>query len=493
MEGLEGRIILPSIIGNNMILQQRKPIKIWGRAEVASKIKVEIFRKTDNCVMRTGLSTVDIKNNFEVELKPMEASLESYIIKITGEEVVVLEDVMVGEVWLTSGQSNMQLNLQYIVHGQEYMDKASNPNIRIFYQDHIPSEAGKPDAEFSYIPVFDVYNGFWKKADSAENTARCSGIGYAFGLELYEKLKNLGKETPIAIINSATGSSSIHAWISRETVENTIKVNEFLLLKNILKKRSDWNGEKELNFNQVSVLFNHKIAPLINLNMRGVLWYQGENDVGEESHQEYYKEAMKALIEQWGRDKIFILCQLAPFEYECSANALPGMRECLVDVHKNFLNTTAVIPIHDIDLLWDYGTFEYKHPIHPLTKFPVGKRMAQAAMALAYGEDRKQNLPPAYESMKIKNNRIFIRFKNVGLGLKIKEGNSEVKGFKISGSEGVIKEAKAIIIGEDIVELYNEEIAVPKAAEYGYAAMNSYINLFNSEDLPVLPFKTDRL
>jgi hypothetical protein len=413
-----------------------------------------------------------------------------YTIKITGEEVVVLEDVMVGEVWLTSGQSNMQLNLQYIIDGQKYMDEATNPNIRIFYQDHIPAEEGKCDAGFSYTPMFDVYNGFWEKANSASNIASCSGIGYTFGLDLYEKLKTLGQETPIAIINSSTGSSSIHTWISRETAENTVKVKEFLLKKNRLKIESDWNGEKECKFNQVSVLYNHKIAPLINLYMRGVLWYQGENDVGEEDYQEYYRAAMGALIKQWGSDKVFILCQLAPFEYQCSPNALPGIRECFVDVCKEFPETTAVIPIHDIDLTWDYGTFGYKHPIHPLTKLPVGKRMAQVAMALAYGEDREYNLPPVYESMKIIDNRILIRFKNVGSGLKIKEGNSQVKGFEISGGERMFRPAKAIIIGKNTVELSNEEVALPVFASYGFIAMNNFINLFNSMDLPALPFRT---
>ncbi|MCK7484276.1 MAG: sialate O-acetylesterase [Bacillus subtilis] len=219
---------------------------------------------------------------------------------------------MIGEVWVASGQSNMGMSVREIDEGDVLMARAEQNAIRIFYQAN-----GMDAGQFPFTPDYDVQNGNWKTADSGANIADCSAIGYTFAYELYYRFITDGKEVPIAILNTQKGGAMIQSYLPRQAMLDNSAVRNYVISRGYDFLESAYNTKGSNNYQQPSALYNRKVAPLMNFNINGVIWYQGESDANYASN----LQTLPMLMETWSQgfnknDELlpFVFIQLAPFD-----------------------------------------------------------------------------------------------------------------------------------------------------------------------------------
>jgi len=483
---------LPQSLSDHILFQQKEPIVLWGKASPKSKIVAEIIDESSHKVFGSAHSIADPEGRWRVSLQALKASFKKYCIEIANDgESRMIHDVLIGELWLTGGQSNMDLPLRYIIGGREMMAAAQCDSIRIFYQKGMDQSWWK---SVQQEPVEDVLDGRWVPANGT-NVADCSGVAYTFAIALHGALYKKGKEIPIGVMNTAVGATAISSWISRPAMESEPELKSKLPIH--------WNvGEWKDYYqpwSQATALFNLKIAPLTNHAVRGFLWYQGESDAGfGEAGAAYYKKAQTALIDDWrkhwgGKRRPFILSQLHAYD---DGGKMPiekldswaFFREAQFDVAQS-VRQTAVVAIHDVPLTWDYGDFAYKGFVHPLDKKPVGERMALAARTLAYGDSGAYR-PPKFERLEIAGTNAVVHFKNAK-GLKA-GGDGPVRGFTICGPDRRFVKADTRIVGK-MVLVTSPAVTNPVAVAYGFTSMNHCANLFNGANLPAFPFRSDKV
>ena len=310
-------------------------------------------------------------------------------------------------------------------------------------------------------------------------------------------------DVPIGIINASLGETYIESWISRDAIDNnqTLKTN-LMEIDKYVSIEDGWG--KSLGPTTMTACYNIKVSPLTDLNIAGVIWYQGESNAEAVYKRGFYTNALECLVKDWSakfgyNDKTipFIMSHIAPF-----GRITDGMQriwEEMSEVWHTNKNSMAQIPIYDIPLEWDYSKFTdwHKlkgniHPIHPYTKNPVGERMAMAAVSLVYGGEHEASAP-VYDSQEINEKYIDVKFSNVCDGLKIKN-NTEIYGFTICGKNGIYVNAKAKIISKDTVRVWNENLVNPVSATYAYLNLPTTANLcseYAGETLfMVAPFRT---
>ena len=484
---------LPHSLSDHILFQQGERLALWGKAAPHSEIIAEISNEESGAIIDTASAFTDADGHWELALKPLHASFKKYTIKITGDgDTRLIHDALVGELWLSCGQSNMELRLRFILGGRNLMASAAHDGLRIFYQDNA-NVAWRQGV--SKTPVDDTVNGRWLSAISATNVANCSGVAYTFALALYDALNKNGKEVPVGVMNSAVGATAVESWMSRAAMESDPQLKA--------KLPANWNVGNWARYNQPmnqpTALFNLKIAPLTRHSVRGFIWYQGEGNAGSGmAGEKYYQTAMAALIHDWrqqwgGQPRPFVLSQLAAFDANGKMppedlESWAYLREAQFEVAQA-VPQTAAIPIHDVPLTWNTGDFDYKSPVHPLDKKPVGERMALAARSLVYGE-AVEYLGPVYERMEIKGEKVVLHFQHAQ-GLK-PGGGGRLLGFALCGADRHFVEAEARIVGE-VVELSNLQVKTPVAVTYAFTSMNHAANLFNGHDLPAYPFRTDQV
>ena len=490
---MRATVIPNSLFSNNMVLQRGVIVPVWGKAKNGETVTVEFAGQKQTVVASSGKWIV--KLDALKEGGPFEMTIK-------GENTIVIKNILVGEVWLCSGQSNMGFPLRAVRAINNYpkvadvlKDAQNYPSIRQF---------SIPLIKNTSVPeMVDDVNGKWKLCDSI-SARDFSAVGYFFARELYKKLK-----MPIGIINSSYGGTACENWMSKETLESfpelksiftnyekameeypkkleEFKKNEKYLLEGFKRDSADAkNYNREMPRKPSAPmspaerggptgLYNTMIAPLIPYAIKGAVWYQGEAN-GSRGLQ--YRTLLPALINNWRSQwKIgnfpFLIVQIPGWK-----NHFPELREAQLLTWQKVPNTTMTV-INDCDDSVD---------VHPGNKQPVGERLSLAARALAYGE-KIEFSGPVYESMKIEGNNIVITFSHVGKGLIAKDG--ELKDFSISGSDNKFVPAKAVINGKTVV-VSAEGIAKPVAVRLGWN-LTPQINLYNQDNLPATPFRTDK-
>ncbi len=471
---------------DHAVLQQGMEVPVWGTAREGEKVSVEFNGQ--------NVSTTAKEGQWMVRLKNLKAG-GPYIMKITGDNSITLNDLLVGEVWLCSGQSNMDRPMGTLHLPKPMIDKyaeevaaANYPEIRHFLTPR--KQADTPQREVS---------SKWE-ACSPVTVPKFTAVGYFFGSELQKTLK-----VPVGLINSARGGTSAQAWTSRETLEKECapvleahqkRISDYAeALRKYKEKEPDllaqWQKESEaakqagkpepikpippLDPNAIppSCLYNAMIAPLMPYAIRGVIWYQGEANKGQAK---LYRSLFPAMIsnwrQAWGQGAFpFLFVQIAPFR-----SMPPELREAQLLTWKSTPNTSMVVTV-------DVGDAEDIHPTH---KRPVGERLSLAARALAYGEKLEYS-GPLFNSMVIQGSQALLSFTHGGSGLMAKEG--ELKGFVIAGDDKKFVPAKAEIKGENVM-VSSEAVLKPVAVRYGWENVPD-VNLYNKEGLPASPFRTD--
>jgi sialate O-acetylesterase len=426
------------------VLQRGQKVPVWGTADNGEKVTVEIGKQK--------LTTTAEGGKWRVDLAPLEVG-DPLTMKISGNNTIEIKEILVGEVWVNSGQSNMEWLLKGIDPEKEHASKANYPKIRMF-------TVKKTTA----IQPLASHTGSWITA-SPETVGGFSAVGYFFAQELHEKLG-----VPVGMISTSWGGTPAQAWTSIEGLESEAELIGYV---DVAKKTIAAPPEKPVGSGHPTSLYNGMIAPIVPYAMKGVIWYQGESNAGKSKE---YRTLFPAMIADW-RNKWkqgnfpFMYVQIAPFKGQP-----PEIREAQLMTLSKSENTAMAVTT-------DVGN---ANDIHPKNKQPVGQRLAFAARAIAYGEKIVYS-GPIYDSMKASGDTIELSFKHLGGGLVAKDG--DLKGFTLAGDDGKHVPAKAVIKGDKII-VSADEVKAPKAARYGWNNVPD-VNLFNKEGFPASPFRTD--
>jgi len=460
----QAEVKLASVFTDSMVLQCDMPAPVWGWADAGEEVTVQFGGQKKKAVAGKD-------GKWQVNLDKLSATAEPHILIVEGSNKIELKDVLVGEVWICSGQSNMEWPLAASLNAKEEIAAAKHPQIRLF---NVMGHNTSPVAQ-------DTLTGQWKVC-SPESVNRFSAVGYFFGRRLQKELN-----TPIGLIGSNWGGTRIEPWVSPAGFHSVPE------LKKTAEQVDAYTKSTKVGGSSPSAIYNAMIHPLAPFAMRGGIWYQGESNGGEG---ETYYQKKKALIAGWRKlfnpDLAFYWVQLANFRAPNEkpeggdgwARIREAQRKALEVKH------TGMAVITDIGAAGD---------IHPRNKQDVGSRLAQWALHQTY--DKKELVPsgPLYKSQKIEGDKIVLHFNHVGGGLiagekkgleAVKPVQTGLKHFAIAGADKKWYWADAKISGDTVV-VSSDEVKAPVAVRYAYTTNPEGANLYNKDGMPASPFRTD--
>jgi sialate O-acetylesterase len=474
---VQADVKLHGLFTDNMVLQRNAAVPVWGWADDGEEITVQFGGQTAKTVAKDG--------KWSVRLKKLKAGGPEEL-KVTGRNSITLQNVLVGEVWIASGQSNMEWSMRASYEPETEIPKTTNPQLRLFTVPKL--KANEPTNNVA---------GKWVESSPA-TTAGFSAVGYYFGRDLQ---KALG--VPVGIIHTSWGGSPAEVWMSERVLAGNPDYNrdilqpyaetfrnyetalaEFIkeetaarLASKTFNKRAPWAPWKPTE------LYNGMIANLIPYAIKGAIWYQGESNA-DRAYQ--YRTLFPDMIRNWRRDWgqgdfPFLLAQLAPFKAiqdKPSESSWAELREAQE-------LTTKTLPRVGMAVITDVGD---EKDIHPKKKEPVGARLAIAARRIAYGE-KIVHSGPTYKGMKVKGDKAILSFDNVGQGLAAGSTSEPLKGFAIAGEDRNFVWAHAEISGDKVI-VSSASVPKPVAVRYGWADC-PVVNLWNKDGLPASPFRTD--
>ncbi len=436
----KGNISLPEIFTDNMVLQQSSEISIWGWAKSGETIVIKAGWMENELSVRAGN-----QGTWKIVLKTPSAG-GPYDIHLKGYNEIVLRNVLIGEVWICSGQSNMEWSAQSgIINGKEEIENASYPEIRLFtvYQ----STSLHPQ---------DHFTGEWKVC-TPETMRDFSAVAYFFARRLH-------KETgiPVGLINSSWGGTPAEAWMPEEFINN----NDFLKEASAFQKPVPWGPV------EIARIYNSMINPMINFRIAGVIWYQGESNT---INGYAYKEMLSGLITswrgKWGYDFPFYYAQIAPYRY-----GRPFEGAVVRDAQRRALDisNTGMVVLSDIGDTLD---------IHPKNKVDVGTRLANLALNRHYKVIDIEDSGPLFKEMVVEKSNAIISFDhNDGLHV----AGDKLNCFEIAGEDKVFYPADAKIKGNQVV-VQSKKVKIPVAVRFAWSN-TATPNLFNGANLPASCF-----
>jgi len=485
------KVSLADVISDGMVLQQNQKVPIWGRADPGESVTVRFAGQSKD-------TTAGADGEWLIRLDPMKANATAATMTIAGRNTIELRNILIGEVWLVAGQSNMQRLLSETANGDAAIAAADHPQIRLFNVSRQVAfkHAAPPLARWL--------------ACSPQTIKEFSAAGYYFGVELESELR-----VPIGLINASYGGSQAEAWTPVEyllaspdlkpTVDRTkIWDEERARVRaeydDAIKK---WRADADKataagarpspspavpdalrEYRIAASIYDGMIAPLIPFYIRGAIWYQGEsNEARAQQYRILLPTMIKAWRERWGEgDFPFGVVQLPNYrdpKPEPADEPWSHIREAQRRTVVATPNTGLIVTI-------DIGE---AHDIHPKNKLDVGKRMARWALAQAYGRKITKS-GPMFRDATPNHGKIILRFDEVGRGLQTRDG-SEVNEFAIAGEDRKWVWAHAKIIGRDTIEVWSESVKKPIAVRYAFNNNPRAPNLTNDTGLPAAPFRTD--
>ena len=488
---VRANVSLPDVISDGMVLQQNQKVPVWGKADPGEAVTVRFAGQSKS-------TTAGSDGEWLVKLDPMKANATPAGMTIAGRNKIELSNILVGEVWLVAGQSNMQRLLSETDNGEAAIAAADHPLIRLFNVSR--------QVAFKHAPP---PLGQWQ-ASSPQTVKEFSAAGYYFGVELE---KELG--VPIGLINASYGGSQAEAWTPveyllsspelRPTVDRTKTWDEERARvrveydEAIKKWRADSDQAKAAGarpspspavpdalreYRIAASIYDGMIAPLMPFYIRGAIWYQGESN---EARAQQYGILLPTMIKGWRErwaegDFPFGIVQLPNYrdpKPEPADEPWSHIREAQRRTVHSVVNTGLIVTI-------DIGE---AHDIHPKNKLDVGKRMARWALADAYNRKITKSGPMFWAAMP-RGSRMVLGFLEVGKGLRVSDGG-ELNEFAVAGEDRKWYWAKAKIVGKDTVEVWSDSVKKPIAARYAFNNNPRHPNLTNDTGLPAAPFRTD--
>ncbi|MGQ0637122.1 MAG: sialate O-acetylesterase [Planctomycetaceae bacterium] len=482
---------LPAIISDNMVLQAEKPLPIWGWAEPGEEVTVTLGSTKET-------TKANEKGKWQVTLPAQQSSGTAVEMSVAGKNAVTVRNILIGEVWGGSGQSNMQWSVQMATNAKEEVASANYPQIRLFI---VPLKAWSS-------PLDDV-QAKWVVC-SPLTVGPSSAVLYFFGREIHKSLN-----VPVGLVTTAWGGSRIEPWISAEQLASQPELKsehdthkkekaarsadlraQFKVLRDWLETAEKvpadqdvpdppaFPADKAATMVSPTAMYNSMIHPLRAFALRGFLWYQGESNRGD-ANRAHYTDLMKGLIEAWRKawnqgEFPFLYVQLAPYNYDFGKNEfwLPEIWEA---------QTAALsIPNTGMAVTTDIATI---NDIHPPNKQDVGRRLALWALAKTYGKSDVVYSGPLFDSMAVEGNKVRLKFRHTGGGLVSRNGQP-LTWFTIAGEDKQFHKADAVIDGETVM-VSSPAVTSPVAVRFGWHQI-AEPNLSNKAGLPAAPFRTDK-
>ena len=477
---------LPVLFADHMVLQQGISVPVWGWADEGELVIVQYRDQVVQTRAKNG--------KWQVKLATMKASTTPATLLVLGNNRIELKNVVVGEVWIASGQSNMQWALRQSANGQAAAAAAANPNLRLFYVPRVKAPAPVADIQGQYNNAKPT----WTVA-SPETTPDFSAVAYFFGRDL-----QAARGVPVGIIHTSWGGSPAEVWMSErvlagnpgykkdildnyEVAKKNFEVAKAKFPEQLAKAKQA--GAKTLPQAprepwRPTELYNSMIHPLLPFAIKGAIWYQGESNAGRAwQYRTLFADMIQNWRQDWGQGNFtFLTVQLAPFTKilpEPADSNWAELREAQILASKNVGNAGTVV-------ITDVGE---ENDIHPTKKEPVGARLALVARKLTYGENIVAS-GPTLKSASFSGGKASVTFGDVGQGLEARGG--DLKGFALAGADGKFVWANAKIVGKDKVELSSSAVKQPTAVRFGWANY-PVVNLWNKDGLPAHPFRTDNL
>ena len=495
-DAIQADVRLPEIFDNNMVLQRDMPIPVWGWADAGEKVTVSFAGQT-------GEATADANGKWSAKLPPLKVNANPTTLIIKGKNEIKLENILIGDVWLCSGQSNMEWSMTRASKEEyeELLKTVDNPNIRLF---HV-RKTFNADPQDKLI-----LDASWKEC-SAEAVPNFSAVALHFGRKLQAELG-----VPIGLINSSWGGTRIEPWTPPVGFQSVPALKEIAddveirnpqseahkeLMERTIREQRYWldefsKGTRPLvappkfpeqlvpysNQQQPTVLYNAMIHPMVPFALKGVIWYQGEANVGEGM---LYAEKMKALIQGWRKvfnnpELGFYYVQLAPYIYGNRPEAaLPEIWEAQSSIEKTVpLTGQAIIN----DLVDDIRN------IHPLRKKPVGERLALLALNRSYGKSDVVCASPVFERMEVKGNTLVVHFKNAN---ELTRRDVQLHHwFEIAGADGVYHGVATRDISGTTITLTSPNVPKPLAVRYAWD-QSAQPDIVNEAGLPLGAFRAN--
>lgn len=492
---VQAELKTPAVFGSNMVLQRDQAIPVWGWADAGEEVVVRLQGQEDT---KAGWTIANDAGRWQVRLDPLSAGGPYSLVVESSSKRIQYNDVLIGEVWVCSGQSNMQMTVGSSNDSDAEIAAADYPNIRLFKVPLVGTQEPQYDCEAAWA------------ACTPETVPGFSAVGYYFGRTLNKEL-----DVPIGLIQSCWGGSACEAWINRDLLEADPEYTPLMerweetestydadaVQATYVEKVAAWEvrarearqaGEEVprrpaaprnplTGQHRPANLYNGMILPILPYGIRGAIWYQGESNA---SRAYQYRTIFPLMItnwrNEWGQgDFPFYFVQLANFK---AREELPvesdwaELREAQT-MTLDLPNTGQAVTI-------DVGDASN---IHPKDKQTVGMRLALNALALDYGEEIVYS-GPMFSEMKIDGQKAVLTFDHIGGGLQV-QGDGPLVGFAVAGEDKVFTWAAAEIVGDTVVVTAPEGVA-PVAVRYAWAN-NPACNLYNAEDLPACPFRTD--
>ena len=479
---------------DHMVLQCEQEIRIWGRAKPQSAVEVTL----DSSIKKNAIT--DGSGNWIVELPPQQASFEPTTLTAKSENgQTTISDVLIGEVWICAGQSNMEFELRKSSSSIEALDSADDNYLRLH---NCPGGARGNSGVYNRKQMAklwpeDFSNGVWEVA-SRESAAKYSAVGYFFARQIREKLNR-----PVGIINVAVGGTPIESWVSKDRVLGNASLAKMYdgnwlqngMLDDWCKKRASTNLKRGLA-GEIGVPgdefgpnhsfkpgFMHEagIKPFAPLSVRGGLWYQGESNADNLARTKIYDACFPLLVEDWR----------ANFQNSAMPVVfvqLPGMGRPSWPLFREY-QRRSLAKIKNVGMAIAIDTGDPKN-VHPALKKPVGDRLAQWALASVYNHNIVPMGPLPKKQIESNEQKIIVEFDHVGDGLKTNDGKSP-RHFEVAGADLVFRQANARIVSETKVELTNADLENPRWVRYAWRPfLDPSVNLVNSVGLPASPFSS---
>ena len=447
---LMAAVRLPSILGENMVVQRDQPLPIWGWDEAGTEVTVKFAGNE-----ATAKAAEDGK--WTVRL-PATDKIGPHRLTVVGTSQVELNGILVGEVWLCSGQSNMEWLVKRSKDAAKEIADARHAQIRHI---KIPHNATQDVQN-------DVPSEGWQVC-SPDTVGDFTAVGFFFGRHLHGELN-----VPVGLIGSNWGGTRIEPWTPPAGFQ---QVPGLRYIADHLENYPEKLDNGQVNHQSALALYNGMIHPLIPFAIRGVIWYQGESNRGEGM---VYHDKMKALIHGWrhvwnNANLPFYFVQLAPFRYDGNVESLPEIWEAQAE--------TLAVPGTGMAVTMDIGD---PADIHPANKQDVGKRLALWALAKTYGRNDTVYSGPIYKSHRIVADRVHVQFDHVGGGLVSRDGQP-LTHFEVAGDNGVFMPANAKIEGDEVI-VFADAVDRPSAIRFAWH-QEAEPNLSNKEGLPSAAFR----
>jgi sialate O-acetylesterase len=450
------QVQLPAVIADNMVLQRGMRVPVWGKAAPGERIEVEVAGKSAS--VRCGAD-----GRWMVRVGPLQAGGPWDMTISAPSGTTKVRSVLVGDVWVASGQSNMEWPMALVRNAAEELAQAQYPSIRLFNVEKAVAERPAGDCRARWTPC------------SPETVPGFSAVAYMFGRELHRMLK-----VPIGLIETNWGGTPAESWTSLPWLQADPDLSP--MLSRIPATGADGKAEKAWDAWTPTGLYNGMIAPLLPFGIRGAIWYQGESNAGRAyQYRKLFPTMIRCWRKAWGQgDFPFLFVQLANFTPRFATPRESDWAEL-----REAQTMTLSLPKTGMAVAIDIGE---ANDIHPRNKQDVGKRLAAAAGAVAYGNRTEEYSGPMYRALTVRGGRAIIDFSHVGGGLAA-GGDRPLSGFAVAGDDRRFVWADAAIDGGRVV-VFSSQVPHPVAVRYGWDH-NPDCNLYNKAGFPASPFRTD--